>query len=81
MLHAKLYDLVMKFLITNYPIRRLKKGRHFKRTILLENGTYLLSNKDDLNSAFMELSNIVKVVFNLDYKSSNELVETFLNMK
>jgi hypothetical protein len=81
MLHAKLQGLIMKFLITNYPIRRLKKGRHFKRTILLEKGIYLLSNKDGLSKAIDELSSILQMVFNLDRKTSNELVEIFLNMK
>jgi hypothetical protein len=81
MLHAKLQGLIIKFLITNYPIRRLKKGRHFKRTIMLEKGTYLLSNKEDLMKAVNELTGILELVFNIDKKASNELVGTFLNMK
>jgi hypothetical protein len=71
----------MKFLVMNYPIRRLKKGRHFKRTILLEKGTYLLSNREDLIKAINELTSILETVFDLDNKTSNELVGTFLNMK
>jgi hypothetical protein len=81
MLHTKLQGLVMKFLMMNYPVRRLKKGRHFKRTIVLERGTYLLSNKEDQNKAVKELSDIVELVFDLDNKTSNEFVETFLNTK
>lgn len=81
MLHAKLHGLIMKFLITNYPILRLKKGRHFKRTIRLEKGTYLLSNREDQIKAVNELTGILETVFDIDKGASSELVGTFLNMK
>ena len=73
--------LIIKFLKINFPICRLKQGNRFKRTIILDDGNYLLSNKNEQQKAFNELLKTLIKIFNIDKKTSIEILEIFLNVK
>lgn len=74
-------DLMLKFLKKNYPIYRLKHGKHFKRTMVLEKASYLMSKKEEFNKLYTELFNVLLIVFDSDKTSTEEVLKGFLNMR
>lgn len=80
MLFSDDQELILKFLVLNYPIQRLKKGRHFKRMILADQKSYHLSNKEDLSKAYEYLQRVVSLVFHVSKDVSSEVLRVFLNM-
>ena len=69
----------MKFLETNYPVSRIKDNMRFKRAIILETGTYFLSDEHSHIQLRLQLNQILKTVFYCDEKSSRTVLKQFLN--
>jgi hypothetical protein len=74
-------ELMMKFLNLNYPIQRLRNGRYFKRSILVDRGCYQLSNQDDLFKAYNYLQHVLTLMFSVDVRVTSEVLRVFLNMQ
>lgn len=73
--------LMQKFLIRNYPVRRVKCQKHFKRAIILENGNaYPLSNKAMRKSLYFMLLKNLTYIFDVDEKISKNILENFLHL-
>lgn len=74
-------ELMMKFLNLNYPIQRLRTGRYFKRSILVDRGCYQLSNQEDLSRAYLYLQHVLTLMFSVDSHVSSEVLRVFLNIE
>ena len=75
-------DLMIKFLTLNYPVKRLKRGRHFNRGIIMDNGeSYFLSDKSQSIPLYSGLVNMLMLVFGCGESESREAVASFLNIK
>lgn len=71
-----------KFLKLNYPVRRLKHNKRFKRTILLDNKyLYLLSDKEMTKNLYFKLLDILKSIFQPDESTSKDVLKDFLHLK
>ncbi len=71
-----------KFLKLNYPVRRLKHNKRFKRTILLDNKqVFLLSDKEMTKTLYFKLLDILKSVFRPDESTSRDVLKDFLHLK
>jgi hypothetical protein len=75
-------DIMLKFLLRNYPVHRVKDNMRFKRAIVLDNGSsYLLSDQTSHIQVRSELTKVLKTVFYCDDTSSKTVLKTFLNLK
>lgn len=71
-----------KFLKLNYPVRRLKHNKRFKRTILLDNRQlFLLSDKEMTKDLYFKLLDILKSIFRPDELTSKDVLKDFLHLK
>lgn len=74
-------ELVMKFLKSNYPVSRIKVKDRFKRGIIADGGqVFYLNNKNVYAELKIHLKQSLYIVFNLDFKSSDEILNTYLNL-
>ena len=83
-------NLMMKFLVMNYPVYRIRdksingtKGRNqFKRTIVLENGqNYLLSDKGHIKILYTKLFENLDIIFNEEKTVIETVLKNFLHLK
>lgn len=71
-----------KFLKLNYPVRRLKHNKRFKRSILLDNRQlFLLSDKEMTKDLYFKLLDILKLIFRPDELTSRDVLKDFLHLK
>jgi hypothetical protein len=74
--------LMEKFLKLNYPVRRLKHNKRFKRSILLDNRQlFLLSDKEMTKDLYFKLLDILKLIFRPDELTSRDVLKDFLHLK
>jgi len=85
--YAKSQALMLKFLQENFPIKRLKDGKRFKRGMIIEGeftGTnsvrLFMSYKEDINRVFILLSRILEDVFAFSRLEINTALLTYLNV-
>ena len=75
-------EMVLKFLVRNYPVLRVKHGNRFKRAITLDNGlSYFLSDKNSYTRLKLQLAEYLRLIFCYDEKFLKEIVEEFLPFK
>jgi hypothetical protein len=79
-------DIFLNFLIRNYPIRRIKHNKKFKRAIILDKGfPRFLSDEYSVPLILIELIDILQEVFSCDEPTarivSNRFLEEFLKTK
>lgn len=75
-------NLMMKFLIRNYPVRRLKFNKHFKRAIVTDDGhIHHLSNKESHKNLYFILLKTLKTVFYSDNELNQDVLKSFLHIK
>lgn len=73
---------MLKYLKMNYPVHRIKDKKHFKRTIITENGDkFQLSNKAHIKFLYSKLFNNLELIFNEDKNITENVLKTFLNLK
>jgi hypothetical protein len=72
--------MMLKFLSKNYPISRIKRNNRFKRGIIVENGTYALSDKKEVVILQHELAEILTIVFSCDESFGMMVVSSFLRL-
>jgi hypothetical protein len=73
-------EMMLKFLAANYPVARVKHKHKFRRGIILESGTYLLSDYNNQTQLIKELSSVLQTVFNCDYLIAYAVLDNFLNI-
>jgi hypothetical protein len=73
-------NLIQKFLIRSFPIKRIKHNGKFKRGIILNNKTFILKNKEEHFTLKQELSKILSIVFDCDYNVSDKIIKKSLNI-
>lgn len=71
---------MLKFLERNYPISRVKFNKRFKRGIILEGTTYLISDPTSFVALQHKLVSILILVFNYDAKISFSVLKEFLHL-
>ena len=75
-------NLMIKYLKMNYPVKRIRENNHFKRTIVIENGTkFFISNKFHMKTLYSKLFINLDLIFNEDNKTTENVLKTFLNLK
>lgn len=74
--------LIFKFLELNYPVSRIKIKHHFKRAIVLDDGSaYILSDSFQLAQLNLRLIQIIHKVLNYDTATSQAVLNNFLRLK
>ena len=82
MLNTQEKDLITKFLYRNYPVRRMKLKKHFKRTIITDDGfLHYLSDKESQKALYFKLLETLKTVFYSDEDLNKEILKNFLHLK
>jgi len=74
-------ELILRFLSRNYPTYRLKHNMRFKRTIVLEDGQYFLSDKEASKALYFKLLDILKIVFSFEKPTTESALKTFLHLR
>lgn len=72
--------MMLKFLNKNYPVSRIKRNQRFKRGIIVENGTYAISDKRELVILQHALVKILMIVFSCDEIFGMMVVSSFLRL-
>ena len=73
--------LMIKFLERSYPVSRIKLNHHFKRAIVLDNGSFfLLNDSNHIDKLKFNLIDILKKVFNCDEPTSRAVLDNFLRL-
>lgn len=73
--------LMLKFLERNYPVSRVKLNFHFKRAIVLDNGSaFILSDSGQINQLKFHLLDILTKVFGCDEATSRAVLDNFLRL-
>ena len=73
--------LIQKFLEKNFPTHRLKVNQRFKRAIALEDGIYLISDKESTNQLYFKLLDILSIVFSFERTMTELTLKDFLNIR
>jgi hypothetical protein len=79
--------LILKFLQENFPVKRLKDGRRFRRGIIID-GSFtgmfthntFMSPETELQRTFAFLSDIIENVFGFSKLEINMAILTYLNI-
>jgi len=79
--------IMLDFLQTNFPVKRLKDGRRFRRGIVLDSGfigrqsikTYM-APKSERRRTFILLSKILEDVFGIPKYEINTVLTIYLNI-
>ena len=75
-------QLMEKFLDLNYPVRRVKHNKRFKRTIILDaRKCYQLGDKTTAKELYFNLLDVLKVVFSPNESISQDVLRNFLHLK
>ena len=74
-------QLMLKFLEKNFPISRVKHFDKFRRAIILDSGTYILSDEGQHRQLKFQLVVILKKVFYIDDATAKAVLSNFLNLK
>ena len=71
--------IILKFLQKNYPITKIKHGKHFKRGVILDNGNKLLLN-DKGTTIVLEknLTDILQLIFAINRQECLGIVKIYL---
>ena len=72
--------LMLSYLKRRYPVHRMKFNNRFKRTIVLENGVFLLSDQASINILTQSLTQTLKHIFNSDDYLVKDVLKSFLNL-
>lgn len=73
-------DMMIKFLVRNYPVARIKHNNRFRRGIMFDNGTpYLLIDANSMPIK-QKLITILNVVFNCDKLNAEKIISKALNI-
>lgn len=73
-------DMMIKFLIRNYPVARIKFNNRFRRGIIFDNETpHILINANILVIK-QKLITILRIVFNCDKQNAEKIIAKALNI-
>ncbi len=78
MSNPRIYELMMEFLKTHYPITRVKIDGRFKRGIMIEGHAYML-RLISLSPLDFELFTILDTVFSVSAPEIYEVLAKYLN--
>lgn len=74
-------DIAIRFLKANYPVIRLKCKDRFKRAIIGDGGKVFYLNKKEIYvDVKKHLNYALWVVFDLEYKVCDEILNDYLNL-
>ena len=73
-------ELMLMFLKQNYPIKRLKDGKHFKRGVIIDSTNVFLSPKSELHKLGIQLTYILDDMFSFSKLEINMVVLKYLNI-
>lgn len=75
-------NTMIKFLMRNFPVSRVKKGGRFRRAIVITSDEiYFLSNKINYEQLAYRLFDILLTVFCVEEEEMKDVVANHLNMK
>ena len=73
--------LMVNFLRYSYPILRIKYKKYFKRTLVIDNQNFHLSDKNSQYDAYQKLFTILEIVFNEKKEKIEPVLKEFLNVR
>lgn len=80
-------EIILNFLQINFPIKKLKDGRRFKRGIIIDSGfiegptrKVFFKPQAELNSLFILLSKVLEDVFSIPKLEINMALMKYLNL-
>jgi len=79
MITEKDLKMIQKYLISNYPVQRLKYNGKFKRAIILDNGNiYMMSNINDKPYLKKEMISTIEIIFGFNNEETSNLISQYL---
>lgn len=82
MLDVEEINLIKKFLVLNYPVKRIKINMRFRRTIIVNNDEiFVLGDKTSTKRLYYSLLDILNIVFSFEEKTMRDVLRVFLNLK
>ena len=74
-------QLIFKFLERNFPVVRIKHDRHFRRAIILDDGTpFLLGDGSQRYKLKFRLLETLTNVFSYDQDVNSAILDNFLRL-
>lgn len=73
-------NMMIKFLVRNYPVARIKHNNRFRRGIMFDNGTPHLLIDANMFLIKQKLITILNIVFNCDKITATKIISQALNI-